>query len=61
MTRISPATTCPKFPEDGWAPLEALKAGEFIQGLLAHITPHHTRVYVVTVPTLDEHAAENRL
>lgn len=31
---------------------------EFIQGLLAHITPHHYRVYVVTVPLPAEHAAE---
>ena len=36
----------------------ALKAGEFIQGLLAHIEPHHTRVYVVTVPLPVEHAQE---
>jgi len=37
----------------------ALKAGEFIQGLLAHIVPHPTRIYIVTVPTPQEHAAEN--
>ena len=34
----------------------ALKAGEFIQGLLAHIESHHTRVYLVTVPLPAEHA-----
>lgn len=36
----------------------ALKAGEFIQGLLASISPHHRRVYVVTVPLPAEHAGE---
>lgn len=34
-----------------------LKAGEFIQGLLATIS-HHQRVYVVTVPLPAEHAGE---
>lgn len=34
-----------------------LKAGEFIQGLLATIS-HHRRVYVVTVPPPAEHAHE---
>jgi len=33
----------------------ALKAGEFIQGLLASIGSHE-RVYVVTVPPPAEHA-----
>ena len=32
-----------------------LKAGEFIQGLLASIG-HHERVYVVTVPSAAEYA-----
>jgi len=32
-----------------------LKAGEFIQGLLASIG-HHERLYVVTVPSAAEHA-----
>jgi hypothetical protein len=35
-----------------------LKAGQFIQGLLAHISPHYTRLYVVTVPLPSEHAGE---
>jgi hypothetical protein len=37
----------------------ALRPGEFIQGLLAHISPHHKRVYVVTVPLPAEHAGEH--
>ena len=36
----------------------ALKPGEFIQGLLAHIAPYHKRVYVVTKPLPAEHASE---
>ena len=29
----------------------SLEPGQFIQGLLAFISPHHWRVYVVTVPS----------